>query len=143
MSGAGTRALALDYGEARIGVAISDELGLLAHPRPFVPARPPEQALQKLRALIEAEGIEAILVGLPLHLDGREGPSAVRARKFAAALERVTGIAPLLVDERLTTREAMGRLREGGVTSKQAKGRIDSAAAAVLLQAWLDGRPRA
>jgi putative Holliday junction resolvase len=138
-TGAG-RVAALDYGQARIGLAVSDELGLLAHPRPFVPARPLERALRDLGALFRREGIGHVLLGLPLSLGGKEGLAAGRARKFGQALGAATGVAIEYVDERLTTVTAASRLREAGHDARQARGRIDSASAAVLLQAWLDGR---
>lgn len=132
----------LDFGQARIGVALSDELGLLAHPRPFIPSKPPERALAQLSALVRSEGIERFIVGLPRHLSGEEGASAVVARKFARAVEKATQIPVELVDERLSTVEAHARLRESGHDARAAKTRVDSAAAALLLQAWLDARAR-
>lgn len=132
----------LDFGQVRIGVAVSDELGLLAHPRPFIPSKPPERALAQLVALVRVEGIGHFLVGLPRHLSGEEGASAVVARKFARAVEKATGVTTELVDERLSTVEAHARLRESGHDSRAAKTRVDSAAAALLLQAWLDARAR-
>lgn len=136
------RVAALDFGQARIGVAVSDELGLLAHPRPFIPSKPPERALAQLVSLVRAEGIGHFLVGLPRHLSGQEGASAVVARKFARAVEKATGVTVELVDERLSTVEAHARLRESGHDSRAAKTRVDSAAAALLLQAWVDARAR-
>jgi len=141
-SGRSGRIAGLDFGQARIGVAVSDELGLMAHPRPFIPSKPPERALAQLVALARAEGIERFIVGLPRHLSGEEGASAVTARKFARAVEKATSVAVELVDERLSTVEAHARLRESGHDSRAAKTRVDSAAAALLLQAWLDARAR-
>lgn len=133
----------LDFGQARIGVAISDELGLLAHPRPFVPSKPPERALAQLVALARAEELVRFIVGLPRHLNGEEGASAVVARKFARAVEKATAVPVELVDERLSTVEAHARLRDSGHDARAAKTRVDSAAAALLLQAWLDAQARA
>jgi putative holliday junction resolvase len=138
-SGTG-RVAALDYGQARIGLAVSDELGLLAHPRPFVPARPLERALRELGSFFRREGVGHVLLGLPLSLRGSEGTAAGRARKFGQALASATGVPIEYVDERLSTVFASARLREAGHDAKQARGRIDSASAALLLQAWLDGR---
>lgn len=137
------RVAALDYGQARIGLAVSDELGMLAHPRPFVPARPLERALRDLRLLFRQEGVQHVLLGLPLSLKGAEGLAAGRARKFGQALGAATGVAIEYVDERLSTVGATARLREAGHDAREARGRVDSAAAALLLQAWLDGRRRA
>jgi len=134
------RVAALDYGQVRIGLAVSDELGFLAHPRPFVPARPVERALRELGALLRREGVSHVLLGLPLGLDGSEGPAAQRARKFGQALSAKVDLTIELVDERLSTMGAATLLREAGHDARQSRGRIDSAAAALLLQTWLDGR---
>jgi putative Holliday junction resolvase len=96
--------------------------------------------LEALAQLATAEGIEHFLVGLPRLLDGSEGRGARSARRFAAALARRTGVVVTLCDEWLTTREAHERLRQGGHTSRERRERVDSAAAAVMLQSWLDGR---
>ena len=134
------RAIAVDVGKVRVGVAVADELGLVAHPRPFVDGRDPKKAVEALAALAEAEHIDRFLVGLPRTLKGEEGPPARRARKFAEALARRTGLAVELMDEWLSTREARGRLREAGLDERALRERVDSAAAAVVLQAWLDAR---
>ena len=136
------RVAAVDYGRARIGIAISDELGFLAHPRPFLPARPPQRALREMNELFRAEGIRHILVGLRRNMDGTEGSSAKRAREFADEIGKKTGLPVELVDERLSTVQAQMRLHESGHDARSSKGKIDSASAAVLLQAWLDGRRR-
>jgi putative Holliday junction resolvase len=132
------RAAGIDVGKVRVGVAVADELGLLAHTRPYVDGRDPRRAVARLKALAAEEQIELFVVGLPRTLRGEEGPSARRARKFAAALGTHTGLPVELYDEWLTTREARGRLREQGLDDRAARERIDSAAAAVILQAWLD-----
>lgn len=135
------RAAALDLGTVRVGLAVADELGMLAHPRPHLDGRDRKRLLAEVAALARSEGLEVIVVGLPRRLDGREGPEARKARQFAEALEKQTGIRVLLWDEWLTTREAAARLKERGLTQKQARGLVDSEAAAVLLQAYLDSRP--
>lgn len=134
------RIAALDYGKARIGLAVADELGLMAHPRPHLDGRNPNQALSALSELARAEGITLFLVGLPRQLDGREGLSARRARQFAQRLAGRTGLPVEFVDEWLTSVEASARLRDQGLNSREQRGRIDSAAAAVLLQSYLDGK---
>jgi putative holliday junction resolvase len=134
------RALGVDVGKVRVGVAVADELGLLAHPRAHVDGRDPRRAVEALAALASAENVEIFVVGLPRSLRGEEGVSARRARRFAALLTARTGLPVELHDEWLSTREARGRLRETGVDDRQARERIDSAAAAVVLQAWLDAR---
>jgi putative Holliday junction resolvase len=94
----------------------------------------------ELTRLAEAEGITVFLVGLPRHLNGKEGLPAQRARKFAETLASRTRARVELIDEWLSTKEAHARLRENGTTSREARERVDSAAAAVLLQSWLDGQ---
>ena len=131
---------ALDYGRARIGVALADELGYLAHPRPFVAAMPAPKALRELKTFARDETIELFLVGLPRNMDGTEGSSARRVRKFAKDLEQATGIPVEFVDERLSTVEAQARLHSAGKSEKTSRAVIDSATAAVLLQGWLDVR---
>lgn len=134
------RVAAIDLGSVRVGVAISDELGLLAHPRPHLPGGSRPALLEALAELARAEGIERFLVGLPGQLDGSEGRAAREARQFAAALARHTKLEVTLCDEWLSTRQAHQRLQEGGHSSRDRRQRVDSAAAAVLLQSWLDGR---
>jgi putative holliday junction resolvase len=134
------RILALDYGRARIGVAISDELGLLAHPRPFVPALPPNRALRLIKRLAEDEKVRLILLGLPTNMDGSEGRSAALVRKFAADLQKILPLPIEFSDERLSTVQAQGLLGQAGSSVRDSKGKIDSASAAVLLQAFLDVR---
>lgn len=133
------RVAAVDFGQARIGVAVSDELRFMAHPRPFVPSRPPQRALRLLKKLFLEEGVELVLVGLALTLDGREGLAARKCRKFSEELAQVVRLPIELVDERLSTVEAQARLHEAGGDTKGTRSRIDSASAAILLQSWLDG----
>jgi putative Holliday junction resolvase len=121
---------------------VADDLGLLAHPRPFLDGRDQQRLLVQLKELQHAEQIELFVLGLPRELKGREGPAAKRVRAFAEKLEQATPARVELLDEWLSTREAAGRLRQQGLSAKQQRGRIDSAAAAVLLQSWLDGRRR-
>lgn len=132
------RVAAVDLGSVRVGVAVSDELGLLAHPRPAMDGRNSKKLLADLGRFARTEGVDRFLVGLPLDMRGTEGRAASRARRFAEALAAATGRPVELVDERLTTVEAARRMREAGTDARRGRGRIDAAAAAVLLQAWLD-----
>ena len=129
--------LALDWGQARIGVAACDPAGTLAYPVEAVPAGP--TAVARIVALIgEYEPIE-LVVGLPRSLSGGEGPSAALVRGQVAAL--VAAVEPLpvrLVDERLSTVTAAQRLREGGRSAKKQRSRIDAAAAAAILEHALE-----
>lgn len=134
------RVAAIDLGKVRVGVAVADELGMYAHPRPPLDGKRPRVAIEALAALAREEGVKRFLVGLPLTLDGRQGPAAQRALEFAQTLADASGVPVEMVDERLSTVEASRRLREGGTGSRKARGRVDGAAAALLLQAWLDRR---
>jgi putative holliday junction resolvase len=136
------RAAAIDLGAVRVGLAVADDLGLLAHPRPFLDGKNQAALLRKLQELQSEERLEVFVLGLPRELNGREGPAAKRARAFAAKLEQATPAKVELYDEWLSTREAAGRLRAQGLNAKQQRGRIDSAAAAILLQSWLDRATR-
>lgn len=134
------RILALDRGEARVGVAVSDELGLLAHPRPPLDGRRAKALFDGIRSLCQELGITRILVGWPLDLAGREGAAARRAARFAREVAQVTGLTVELVDERMTTVMAHRSLEEAGVGARGRRDRVDGAAAAVILQGWLDAR---
>jgi putative Holliday junction resolvase len=134
------RALGIDLGSVRVGIAISDELGLMAHPRPHLSGGSWPSLLEALAQLARDENVDHFVLGLPRNLDGSEGRAAREARRFAAALRKHTGIDVTLCDEWLTTREARARLQASGRNDKQSRSRVDSAAAAVLLQSWLDAR---
>jgi putative Holliday junction resolvase len=131
---------AIDLGKARVGVAVTDELGLMAHTRPFLDGKSRKALLRALVALCREEGIARFLVGLPLEMTGAEGPAARRALAFAHELADATGAPVEMVDERLSTVQAGRRLHDAGVGARAQKSRIDGAAAALLLQGWLDGR---
>ncbi|RYZ04460.1 MAG: Holliday junction resolvase RuvX [Myxococcales bacterium] len=132
------RAAAIDLGAVRVGLAVADDLGLLAHPRPFLDGKNQHALLRRLKELQESEELQVFVLGLPRELNGREGPAAKRVRVFAQKLEQTTPARVELWDEWLSTREAAGRLRAQGLSAKEQRGRIDSAAAAILLQSWLD-----
>jgi putative Holliday junction resolvase len=132
------RVCAVDLGKARVGVAVSDELGALAHPRPALDGTNRNALLAALKALADEEDVERFVLGLPIEMSGGHGASAERAQRFAEALASASGREVELFDERLTTIEAGRRLSEAGKRKKDRRGAIDSAAAAVLLQAWLD-----
>ncbi|NGO71408.1 Holliday junction resolvase RuvX [Streptomyces boncukensis] len=141
------RRLAVDVGEARIGVAGCDPDGILATPVETVPGRDVPAALRRLAALTgEYEPLE-VVVGLPRSLSGSEGPAAAKVRSFAERLaKKITPVPVRLVDERMTTVTAAHGMRASGVSSKKGRGRIDQAAAVVILQSALEtervsGRP--
>ena len=131
------RVLAVDWGEARLGIALSDPTRTLATPLVTLHEKDKGQQTRRVHALVLEHEATLVLVGLLLHMDGRESPSSVIARKFAAKLELVLQPIPVvLVDERLSSVEATDRLAARG--KKTERGDVDRAAAAVLLQGWLD-----
>src|SRR5215472_16957274 len=133
--------LSVDPGTVRIGVARSDPAGVLA--TPLTVLRRGKRALDALAELAAAEEAMEILVGLPRSLSGREGPAAVTAKQFAADLAvRVAPLPVRLVDERFTTATAHDALRAGGHDSRARRHSVDSAAAAVLLEAALESERR-
>jgi putative Holliday junction resolvase len=133
---------ALDLGAVRVGVAVSDELGLMAHPRGVLAARPRPAFLAALKDLVAEEHVGRIVVGLPLDMRGTEGEAARRVRGVAQAIADATGCEIELVDERLTTVEAARALRDSGLDARASRARIDEASAVTILQAWLDARAR-
>ncbi len=123
-----------------MGVAVSDELGLLAHPRPPFDGRRAKLLFEGIRTICQELGVVRVLVGWPLDLQGREGAAARRAARFAREVAEVTGLPVELVDERMTTVVAERSLRDAGVGTRDRRARVDGAAAAVILQGWLDAR---
>lgn len=140
------RVLGIDAGQRRIGVAISDELGLLASPLVVLDRRRGlAPVLESLTALAQREGVDHMVVGLPLNADGSTGPQARRAQQFARLASRAVGLPVELWDERLSTREAEDILRAQGRNLRRLRqrGEIDAVAAAVILQDYLDHGRRA
>lgn len=134
------RVMAVDPGRRRIGVAISDETGLLAHPVATIHVRGADQALEELLALVREHRPVEIVVGLPLNMDGTRGPEAERAERFARRLEAASGLAVSLHDERLTTAWAERTLIERDLSRAKRRKVVDRLAAVILLQGWLDRR---
>jgi putative holliday junction resolvase len=138
------RTLAIDLGTRRVGLALSDAGGKLATPYDVLEVSFPEQAIPLIRKIIEKEGVERIVVGLPLNMDGTMGDAARQAIAWAKKLE-IKGAVPLFVDERLSSfaaeRELIARKRAGEkLTRKRKKEQLDAIAAAGFLQAFLDGK---
>ena len=131
------RIMAIDYGDARTGVAISDATGLLAGFTTVVPSRRPEKALEDLVKLAKEHGVEHLVVGLPRNMDGSEGPRAELCRQFAAQLGEATGLPVDLWDERRTTVEAHAILHTGGKRMKDHKKNVDAVAASLILEGYL------
>ena len=133
--------LGVDAGERRVGVAISDDLGILASPLIVLDRRRGlAPVLDTLANLVREERVSRLVVGLPMNEDGSHGPQARRAKDFARAATRVLGLPVDLWDERLSTREAENILRAQGrnVRRLRERGEVDAVAAAVILQDYLD-----
>jgi len=136
------RVLAIDHGTKRMGIAVSDELGILAQPLKFIPAEPFDKFLARLKEILGDREIEQILVGMPRNMDGSYGPQALKVQDFVAVLKKSV-LQPIKTwDERLTTVQAAVALRASGKKAKQQKEKVDAAAAAVLLQGYLDSFAR-
>lgn len=130
--------LAIDPGSRRIGLAVSDPLGAVALPLTVLPRE--GDWIGELRRIVAERGIEEVVLGLPVRLDGTEGPAAQRARALAAELGASLGLEVRLVDERLTTTAARRGLSEAGASARRQRKVVDQAAAALLLQSYLDSR---
>lgn len=132
------RAMGIDVGSRRIGVAVSDELGLLAAPWRTVPVAR-GQEFNELTTMARERTIELIVIGLPMSLNGTEGPQAKTVRTFARRLNtHLTEIPFVFADERFTTAEAERMMLAQRLSREQRRARIDAAAAAIMLQGWLD-----
>jgi putative Holliday junction resolvase len=133
------RILAVDFGRKRLGLALSDPTGTVAAPLPAI-QRKGEGWWEELLALVREREVDEIVVGLPRNMDGSYGPSAEICRKFAAELREKCGLKPILLDERLTSKAASNTLREGGLSEREQRGKLDSVAASLLLQVHLQRR---
>jgi putative Holliday junction resolvase len=134
------RILALDPGSVRVGVAISDELGMIAQPLEFIPAEPFADFLERLKQILAEKQVALILVGLPRNMDGSYGPAALKVQEFVALLKTALAVPIRTWDERLTSVQANRLLVEANVRRDQRKGKVDQLAAAILLQSYLDAR---
>jgi len=134
------RTMGLDLGTHRIGIAVSDELGMTAQPVTTLRRRTAAADLAQLKNLAEAHQVEKWVVGLPLHMNGTEGPEAAQARQFGAALESASGRPVEFFDERLSTRFAERVLLEADMSRKKRRQLIDRLSAVIILQGWLDQR---
>jgi putative Holliday junction resolvase len=133
-----TRLLGVDYGSVRVGLAVSDADRWIASPLATYSRRDPAQDAAWFRALIAAEEVGQIVIGLPVHLSGREGQKATEARTFGRWLREVSELPVVFWDERFTSVEAEGYLQAAGLTNKRRKARRDRVAAQILLQSYLD-----
>ena len=130
--------MALDYGTRRIGLAISDVAGVIAFPAGALVSNGRARDLEELRRLAADRGVQRIVVGLPIHMSGRKGETAQAAEKFANEVAKVTGLPVEMLDERWTTREAERALAESKSGRRKRREAVDSAAATLLLQTWLE-----
>ena len=131
------RILGVDFGRARIGIAVSDELGLLAHPVKTIPAS--RDAAKQIGEIVREKNAERVVIGLPRHMNGSVGEAAGEALAFAVELRKVLPCEVVTWDERLTTIAANRALREGGRKTRDSKNVVDQVAAQMILQGYLDG----
>ncbi|MBR0406209.1 MAG: Holliday junction resolvase RuvX [Eggerthellaceae bacterium] len=134
------RIMALDIGEKRVGIAVSDPDERVASPVCVLPSADVRANAKSFRLVIEDWEPDLLLCGLPYTLAGEEGPQAQRIREFADAVGQATGIPIEFADERLSSAEAKRSLREKGLSEKAMRGKVDMIAASLFLQAWLDAR---
>lgn len=132
------RILALDHGTKRVGVAISDEMQMIASPLEFIPAEPFADFLARLKEIIREKQVEQILVGMPRNMNGSYGPAAAKVQEFVAVLKETIAIPIKLWDERLTSTQANRFLIQAEVRRDKRKEKVDKTAAAILLQSYLD-----
>ncbi|HEX8078296.1 MAG TPA: Holliday junction resolvase RuvX [Chthoniobacterales bacterium] len=133
------RILGIDLGEARIGVAVSDELGMLAHPVETI--RTSADPVKRIAELVREKKAERVVIGLPRHMNGSVGAKATEALAFAAKLRGVLSCEVITWDERLTTTAANRALRESGRKIRNSRAFVDQVAAQMILQGYLDSLP--
>ena len=129
--------MAIDYGDARTGVAVSDSLGMLVGTTDVIRAYRAETVAQEIAKRVKEQGVERLVMGLPKNMDGTEGPRAALYREFAALLEQTAGMPVILWDERRTTVDAHRILSENNVHGKKRKDTVDAVAASLILEAYL------
>lgn len=132
--------MALDVGEVRVGIAISDPGERVASPVTVLPSAEVKACAKSFMRVLEDWEPELLVSGLPYTLSGEEGPQAARIRAFAAEVSKRTGIPVEFSDERLSSTEAKRSLREKGMSEREMRGKIDMIAASIFLQSWLDAR---
>jgi putative Holliday junction resolvase len=135
-----SRSLGIDLGEARIGIAISDELGMLAHPVETIVVREVADPLARIAEIIAREKVSVVVLGMPRNMNGTYGPAAEKAKTFAEQLRSRIDCEVKLWDERLTSVAAQKSLHASGKSVKQSRPVIDQVAAQLILQGWLDAQ---
>lgn len=136
------RIMAIDYGDARTGVAISDLTGSIVGTTLVVPSYSREKTLSQLKELVEQHGVTELVMGFPKNMDGTEGPRAALYREFAGLLQEATGLEPVLWDERRTTVDAHRILSDNNRHGKKRKATVDAVAASLILEGYLAFRRR-
>jgi len=131
------RTLGIDFGTKRVGLAITDPEGRMAFARPSIERTTRDALFAKLVSLIDAEGVEVVVVGLPLTMEGEDSLTTRQARNFAESLGRRISAPIHLVDERLSSAAAEEELKEAGLCSRKRKNHLDSQAAVQILNTWL------
>ena len=131
------RIIGVDFGRARIGIAVSDELGMLAHPVETIPAH--ENPAKRIAEIVQEKNAERVVVGLPRHMNGTVGEAAAEALAFANKLRALLSCEVVMWDERLTTMAANRALRDSGQKTRNTRGVVDQVAAQMILQGYLDG----
>ena len=131
------RIMAIDYGDAHTGVAISDPTGFMAGTTTTIHSRKAEVVLEELAKIVAQYKVEELVMGFPRNMDGSEGPRADLYREFADKVEEATGLKPVLWDERRTTIDAHRILFESGQNAKKRKKTVDAVAAALILEGYL------
>lgn len=132
------RLLGIDLGQARVGLAISDELGLLAHPLETFPAENSRKLMERIASIVRERKIEQVVVGLPRNMDGSAGPAAQEAMAFVEKLRTQLTCPVVTWDERLTTVAANRALHEAGRKTRSTRTQVDQVAAQMILQGYLD-----
>ena len=132
------RILGVDFGKARIGVAISDELGMLAHPLETIPAKSTEAAAKRIAELAQERSVARVVLGLPRNMSGTLGLAAEEVTAFAGKLRPLLPCDLVLWDERLSTMAANRALRDAGRKTRSTRGVVDQVAAQMILQGYLD-----
>ena len=130
--------LALDFGRARIGAAISDELQLLAHPLETIPAD--QRALSRIAEIVQERKVDHVVAGLPKRMDGQMGTAATEVLEFVEKLRAILACPVVTWDERLTTAAAHRALRDAGKKTRHTRRYVDQVAAQMILQSYLDSR---
>ncbi|MDA7916380.1 Holliday junction resolvase RuvX [Verrucomicrobia bacterium] len=132
------RILGIDHGTARFGIAVSDELKMIATPLEYIPADPFKGVIARLKEIIVKKEIEQIIVGMPRNMDGSYGPASEKVREFVAYLSDAVAVPVRTWDERLSTVSAQKSMISAGARRDKRREKVDSVAAAIILQGYLD-----